>query len=116
MQIEERAYLIPEGCICMGDGLLGMRCDSDKHPVEVKRGDRVLGLDPHTRKWRPAILREHKPYYSRGQLISDGWYVGWTDLAEASASDPHYSPSSGGWLSVNCLKVLEDECKSKTEN
>lgn len=24
-------YEIPEGCICMGDGLMGMKCDAPTH-------------------------------------------------------------------------------------
>lgn len=47
---------------------------------------------------RPACLMQHSPYYHRGQLISDGWYVSYTDAKEMW--DCH-----GGWVRVSDLEV-----------
>jgi len=32
-------YEIPPGCICQGDGLLGMRCAAPKHATKIDRAE-----------------------------------------------------------------------------
>lgn len=87
-------YDIPAGCICRGDGLLGMRCDAPQHAtLKLQQGDKAWVRDPQTMAWREAILHEHKPYGSRGRRISDGWYIRW-------CGDVKDWESSGGWASI----------------
>lgn len=32
----DSTYKIPPGCICLGDGMLGMKCEAPTHAVEVE--------------------------------------------------------------------------------
>ncbi len=52
----ESLYYIPEGCICQGDGLMGMKCDAKEHAV---RKDRMLR----------AALQGLMDMVSKGQLV-----------------------------------------------
>ena len=35
MKPKKSLYNIPPGCICMGDGLYGMRCDAEEHATRI---------------------------------------------------------------------------------
>jgi hypothetical protein len=37
MSTRESLYIIPDGCICMGDGLFGMSCPAATHAVLKER-------------------------------------------------------------------------------
>lgn len=64
-------YEIPDGCICLGDGLMGMKCTAKEHArlKGPQRGERlpepVTLLDKAVREWPYApllSLTERKAY------------------------------------------------------
>lgn len=56
-------YEIPPGCICRGDGLLGMKCDSTAHArLILRRGDVV--------RWRSGSYRVERVYQTEARIES----------------------------------------------
>jgi hypothetical protein len=65
--MKDSLYEIPDGCICMGDGLMGMACTAEQHArlkmrngVTVQHSDRGVGVVLHagqtiSRVFFPAI-------------------------------------------------------------
>lgn len=59
-------YHIPDGCICMGDGLFGMRCDAPEHARKINPSrEELLGT-------AKKILEKSNEYRRDGERRQEG--------------------------------------------